>query len=59
METPTKQNTLYLTIKQVYFDQIMAGTKKGGYQVPQPCRWLSQRERYGHCRSNRHHAYDC
>ena len=27
METPTKQNSLYLPIKQVYFDQIMAGTK--------------------------------
>lgn len=27
MEKPNKQNTLYLTIKQVYFDQIMDGTK--------------------------------
>jgi len=26
--TPTKENTLYLPIKQVYFDQIIAGTKK-------------------------------
>ena len=26
--TQTKQNTLYLPIKQVYFDQIVAGTKK-------------------------------
>ncbi len=25
---PTKQNTLYPTIKQMYFDQIVAGTKK-------------------------------
>ena len=25
---PTKENTLYLPIKQVYFDQIIAGTKK-------------------------------
>ena len=28
METPAKENTLYLPIKQVYFDQIIAGTKK-------------------------------
>ena len=28
MEKPNKQHTLYLTIKQVYFDQIIAGTKK-------------------------------
>lgn len=27
MEAPNKQNTLYLPIKQVYFDQIIAGTK--------------------------------
>lgn len=27
METPTKENTLYLPIKQIYFDQIIAGTK--------------------------------
>ena len=32
METPTKENTLYLTIKQVYFDQIIAGTKKDEYR---------------------------
>ncbi|MGV8092503.1 MAG: hypothetical protein AB2L24_11645 [Mangrovibacterium sp.] len=25
---PTKENTLYLPIKQVYFDQIIAGNKK-------------------------------
>ena len=25
MQKPTKQNSLYLTIKQVYFDQIVAG----------------------------------
>lgn len=25
---PTKENTLYLPIKQVYFDSIIAGTKK-------------------------------
>lgn len=29
---PTKENTLYLTIKQVYFDQIIAGTKKEEYR---------------------------
>ena len=29
---PTKENTLYLTIKQVYFDQIVAGTKKEEYR---------------------------
>lgn len=28
MTEPTKENTLYLPIKQVYFDQIIAGTKK-------------------------------
>lgn len=28
METPIKENTLYLPIKQVYFDAIIAGTKK-------------------------------
>lgn len=27
-EEPTKDNTLYLTIKQTYFDQIIEGTKK-------------------------------
>jgi len=32
MEKPTKQNTLYLPIKQVYFDQIIAGTKKEEYR---------------------------
>ncbi|MDD3489200.1 MAG: hypothetical protein PHR62_04865 [Paludibacter sp.] len=26
--TPTKENTLYLPIKQIYFDQIIEGTKK-------------------------------
>ena len=30
---PTKENTLYLPIKQVYFDQIIAGTKKEEYRV--------------------------
>jgi len=28
----TKENTLYLPIKQIYFDQIMAGTKKEEYR---------------------------
>lgn len=28
----TKENTLYLPIKQVYFDQIIAGTKKEEYR---------------------------
>ena len=28
METSTKENTLYLPIKQMYFDQIITGTKK-------------------------------
>ena len=32
MEKPTKGNSLYLTIKQVYFDQIVAGTKKEEYR---------------------------
>lgn len=31
-EEPTKQSTLYLPIKQVYFDQIIAGTKKEEYR---------------------------
>ena len=29
---PTKENTLYLTIKQVYFDAIVAGLKKEEYR---------------------------
>ena len=29
---PTKENTLYITIKQVYFDQIMDGTKTEEYR---------------------------
>lgn len=29
---PTKENTLYLPIKQVFFDQIVAGTKKEEYR---------------------------
>lgn len=29
---PNKSNTLYLTIKQVFFDQIIAGTKKEEYR---------------------------
>jgi hypothetical protein len=32
METSTKENTLYLPIKQIYFDQIIAGTKKEEYR---------------------------
>ncbi|MCD8293395.1 MAG: hypothetical protein LUC23_06510 [Prevotellaceae bacterium] len=32
MEAPDKENTLYLPIKQVYFDQILAGTKKEEYR---------------------------
>lgn len=32
METSTKENTLYLPIKQVYFDQIIAGTKTEEYR---------------------------
>lgn len=28
MELPTKENTLYLPIRQIYFDQIVEGTKK-------------------------------
>ena len=34
--TPTKENTLYLVIKQVYFDQIIEGTKKEEYRVIKP-----------------------
>ena len=29
---PTKENTLYLTIKQMYFDQIISGSKKKEYR---------------------------
>ena len=36
METPTKENTLYLPIKQLYFDQIVAGTKKEEYRECKP-----------------------
>ena len=32
MEAFNKENTLYLPIKQVYFDQIIAGTKKIEYR---------------------------
>ena len=32
MEASTKENTLYLPIKQVYFDQIVEGTKKEEYR---------------------------
>lgn len=32
MVQPTKENTLYLPIKQIYFDQIIAGTKKEEYR---------------------------
>ena len=32
MEAPNKENTLYLPIKQVYFDQIIDGTKKIEYR---------------------------
>lgn len=31
-ETSDKKNTLYLTIKQTFFDQIIAGTKKEEYR---------------------------
>lgn len=31
-EQPTKENTLYLPIKQIYFDQIIAGAKKDEYR---------------------------
>ena len=31
-EPSTKENTLYLPIKQIYFDQIIAGTKKEEYR---------------------------
>jgi len=32
MEASTRENTLYLPIKQIYFDQIIAGTKKEEYR---------------------------
>lgn len=31
-EKPTKENTLYLPIKQTFFDQIITGTKKEEYR---------------------------
>lgn len=31
-EAPTKENTLYLPIKQIYFDQIIEQTKKEEYR---------------------------
>lgn len=36
MEKPTKDNSLYLTIKQVFFDQIIAGTKKEEFREISP-----------------------
>lgn len=36
MEAPNKRNTLYLPIRQVYFDQIIAGTKKEEYREVKP-----------------------
>lgn len=35
-EAPTRENTLYLTIKQIYFDEIIAGTKKEEYREIKP-----------------------
>lgn len=32
MDNPTKTNTLYLPIKQIFFDQIIAGVKKEEYR---------------------------
>lgn len=32
MELPNRENTLYLPIKQVYFDQIIAGTKTSEFR---------------------------
>lgn len=32
MEEPNKENTLYLPIKQIYFDQIIQGTKNKEYR---------------------------
>jgi hypothetical protein len=33
MEEPNKENTLYLPIKQVYYDQIINGTKDKEYRM--------------------------
>ncbi len=33
---PTKENSCYLVIKQIYFDEIMAGTKKIEYRELNP-----------------------
>ncbi|MCF0191118.1 MAG: ASCH domain-containing protein [Marinilabiliaceae bacterium] len=39
MEKPTKENTLYLVIKQVYFDEILAGKKKEEYREIKDTTW--------------------
>lgn len=39
MEKPTKDNTLYLVIKQVYFDEILAGTKTAEYREIKDTTW--------------------
>lgn len=36
---PTKENTLYLPIKQIYFDAIIAGTKKEEYREIKDTTW--------------------
>ncbi len=36
MDKPTKENTLYLPIKQAYFNEIIAGTKKEEYREINP-----------------------
>ena len=38
---PTRQNTLYLTIKQVFFDEIIAGTKTKEYREIKNTRSIS------------------
>ncbi|MDO4462864.1 MAG: ASCH domain-containing protein [Bacteroidia bacterium] len=38
-EKPTKENTLYLVIKQAYYDEILAGTKKEEYREIKETTW--------------------
>lgn len=50
----TKENTLYLPIKQVYFDQIVNGTKKEEYREIQPNTY----KKYLDCDENGEPYYD-
>jgi len=51
---PTKENTLYLTIKQKYFDEIAAGTKKQEYREIKPTTY----KKYLECDENDNPIFD-